>query len=162
MTQGPPTRRLTSNIRWGLTWAFWLAAAFSAWVLVLSLARRSWRLQFDDLEMTAAQIIAGYYAAALIAGSVLGLLRPLSRWRVGTFIIGAIAGTLVYATIGITMYGWNEALWVAPVLGLGTGGLGLVIQDEDRGRTVPNPQRVLLLISVAVVLLIVLWLMYWR
>ena len=162
MAQDPPMRTITPNIRWGLTWALWIATVFSAWVLALSLVRHAWRFKFDDLEMTAAQIVAGYYAAALIAGSVVGLLRPLLRWRIGTFVIGAIAGTLVYATIGLTMYGRNEALWVTPVLGLATGGLALVIQDEDRDRTVPNPRRVLLLTSIAVVLLIVLWFMYWR
>jgi len=47
----------------------------------------------------------------------------LFAWRIGTFVIGAIAGTLVYATIGLTMYGRNEVLWVTPVLGLATGGL---------------------------------------
>src|SRR5438094_8438841 len=127
------TGTLASNLRWGITWAIWIATGLSLWVLALALARRSWRLPLDDSEMTVAQVIAAYYAAALVGGTSAGVLRPFTRWRVGTFALGAVVSTLVYGTVGITMYGWSPVLWIAPGLGLCSGGLALVIQDEDRG-----------------------------
>ena len=161
MIEHPPGGSLRSNLRWGIRWALWIATGLSAWVLALALGKHSWRFRADDLEMSVSQVIAAYYAAGLIAGTGAGLLRPLTRWRIGTFVMGAIVSTLVYATVGFTMYGWSSALWIAPILGLSTGGLALVIQDEDRGETSANPRRLLGLALVAIVLLLVLWRLYW-
>jgi hypothetical protein len=151
----------TADVRWGIRWALRIATVFSAWVLVLALAKHSWRFRFDELEMTAGEIVAAYYAAALVAGTCAGVQRPLTRWRTGTFLLGAAVSALVYATVGITMYGWNKVLWLAPVLGLSSGGLALVMKDEEKGQTIPNRRRLFALIGLAVVLLVVLWRMYW-
>src|SRR5262249_6463172 len=77
------------------------ATALAVWVLVMAVIRGS--LYFAKYGMSAWQIIAGYYVAALMLAILLRLLWPLTRWAIGALATGALAGTLLYGTIGFLM-----------------------------------------------------------
>jgi hypothetical protein len=107
-----------------------MATAFSILVLILALLRRSW--YFDTYGMSAAQIIAGYYGAAVIGGITAGLLWPLTRWKLGSFVVGTVVGFIFYDCLGFLMYGWgSHLLWVGGIAGVIVGGgLGVVFHDQ--------------------------------
>jgi hypothetical protein len=149
-------RAVPCNIRWGLGWALALATGFSLWVGLLSFARRS--VHWPNLGMTTWGIIGGYYLAALLAGPVVGVLRPLTQRRVGTFFIGWVAGTIAYAAVGFVMpISRDLPWWFSAVPGLGMDGVALVLQDDERygGRAKPNPRFIagVLLVGAALALL---------
>ena len=41
-----------------------------------------------------------YLAAGAVAGAIVGLLRPLARWRLGATLLGMIGGTILYWSVG--------------------------------------------------------------
>jgi hypothetical protein len=114
-------------------WAF--AGVLSAWVLVLSLLQGSTR--FEKLGVTTGTIIGTYFAAGTVAGGLVGLLRPLTRSRVGAVIVGALAGIIVYTAISVGMDGWaNIDLVFGLICGIPVGGaLGYQLSGTCRQRT---------------------------
>jgi hypothetical protein len=119
------------GIRQGLAVGLVGATMLAAYVGVISLLRGSARWpQYGNISTWA--IIAAYYVAGTIGGAVVGALRPLSRWRLGQFARGWIGGTIVYASLGLPMgFGAGITFALASVLGLATGGLALVIKDDE-------------------------------
>jgi len=151
---------MLQNIRWGLRWSLWFATAFSAWVVVLSLARRS--VDWPEYGMTTWSIVGGYYLAAGIAGSVVGALRPMTRWRLGTFFLGWIGGTLVYTAIGFLMDGLKDVpWWIGAIPGLAFGGLALVMEDRDQGHTEANWRFIAVVVAIGAVLAVWMKLLGW-
>jgi hypothetical protein len=96
----PPFAR---NLLWGLACTLFGATALSVYVLVLTLVRRStW---FEPYGVTTWTIIGTYYGAGVLAGLVLGILRPLTHTLVGTLIVAVLAASIVYGAIGFAMDG---------------------------------------------------------
>jgi len=103
-------------------WTGAFAVLFSIWVLALSAFRGS--SSFEAYEMTAAEIIRAYFAAALIGGLVLGWARPLTSHRLGATIVGAVVGTVIYTSVAISMSGVQpRAVEAGLVLGVLVGGI---------------------------------------
>jgi hypothetical protein len=131
MSPSPAVRRsaFTQNIRWAFGWTFSFATAYSGYVLLVTLARRAtW---FESYQMSTWTIILGYYIAALLAGVALAVLRPWGNSRIGAYCLGAVIGFLVYGSIGVMMEGLKAVtFWMAAILSLFTGGLGIVVRDE--------------------------------
>lgn len=91
------------NLRWGIANGLGGAAAFSGIVLIISLLRGS--TQFVQYGATTWSIIGSYFAAGLIAGVVLGLLRPLAKYWLGTLITATLCSICVVGAIGYAMDG---------------------------------------------------------
>ncbi len=133
----PPSSGTTrvTDLRWGVKagWAF--AGVLSAWVLILSLLQGSTR--FEKLGVTTGTIIVTYFAAGTVAGGLVGLLRPLTRSRVGAVVVGALAGIIVYTAISVAMDGWaNIDLVFGAICGIPVGGaLGYHLSGTGRQRT---------------------------
>jgi hypothetical protein len=114
-------QELVGDVRWGIGWGLWIATGFSAIVLVLAGFRGS--TDYPELSLSTGSIILIYYGLALIAGSVLGVLRPFTRSKLGGFFVGWLIGFLVYAGAGLMIKGITLLMVpVAVVLGLGVGG----------------------------------------
>jgi len=155
MPQGPS---VGDNLRWSFGWTLAGATTFSLYVLLVALVRGS--VHFERQGVTVWQIIAGYYAAALVSGLALGLLRPLTDSRLGSYILGAVVGFCVYGAIGVGMYGPTaEVAGVAGVLALGTGGLGVVYYDGGPSFSASMPRAKLVAYGIALLAaLVLLWL----
>jgi len=124
-------QRLRKDLHWGLGWAWGFAAACSAWVLVMSIFRRS--LEWSEYNTTTFAIVGTYAVAGTGAGVLLGVLRPLTTRRWGAFLVGWLVGTLVYASVMVPMGLGREApWWLALVPGLLVGG-GLAVVWYDEG-----------------------------
>ena len=142
------------NLRWALSWAGWLAAAFSAWVVLASLARGSF--QWPEYHATTWKIILSYWVAALLGGGLVGLLRPVTQFRFGAFLVGWIAGTLVYGSVAVAGGFAKEApLWLAAIPGLIVGG-GLALVWFDEGPYVSQSETNWRFVAVVLVIAAVL------
>jgi hypothetical protein len=120
----PPgwTTRARTNVRWALGWSIPMALAYCAWAGVVALLQGS--THFDQFGVTLWTVMGTYLASALVAGILLGLCRPLLRWRLGAVVVGAVAGTSVYSAIGISMAGLQPTSFVVGTLcGVLVGGV---------------------------------------
>jgi hypothetical protein len=151
---------LEANLRWAFRWTFWFATIYSGYVAVLAISHgTTW---FPDYNLSLWTIVAGYYAAALFAGTALGLLRPLGSTRLGAYILGAIVGYLVYASVGVLIEPSLDALWFATIPALITGGLGVVFYDDPSpgsqwSPTIPKSRMVIYAVALLGAILL-LWL----
>jgi hypothetical protein len=68
-----------------------------------------------------------YLAAGVVGGAIVGALRPLARWRLGSTVLGMIAGTIAYWSTGpvVAVFTEMDALSMEHfLLSLGIGSLG--------------------------------------
>jgi hypothetical protein len=120
---------MSVNLRWGFGWSFPFAAFFS--VIALFIALRNGSLTFKQNGLTLWGVVGAYFLAATLAGFVLALLRPLTSYRFGAFILGAVIGFFAYGSIGVVMFGFKSIVpLVSGILAFFTGLLGIVFYDE--------------------------------
>lgn len=79
--------------------------------------------------MTTAGILAAYWVGALLCGAALGVLRPITRTRLGAFFLGWLVASVAYGSAVLLLP--DAEWWIAPFLGLVGGGMGVVWHDED-------------------------------
>jgi hypothetical protein len=142
------------NVKASVVVALATAMAFSAWVLVLSLLRGSF--SWPQYEMTTAQIVAGYFGAALVAGPVVGLLWPLTRWMSGAVVVGSVGGTIIYGAIGVAMGHAHEAWFIGAIPGVLIGGGLAAVWWSDAHPDLLRKDRtrpIALLLGVGIVLI---------
>jgi hypothetical protein len=121
---------LADNILWVIRWGITCAALFSIYVGVLFAIGHAELA--ETYGMTVGAIMVGYFAAGLVAGTVVGILRPLTRWIFDASLVGFVAGVGVAAALVIgeqSIADWSRAE-IIKVLVLGTlwgpaGGIGL-------------------------------------
>lgn len=112
---------LVDDLKWGIGWGLWMAAGFSGIALVVTGFRGS--ADYPDFGLTIRSIILLYFALGLIAGAVLGVLRPFTRTKSGGFFVGWLIGSLVYGGAGFLIPDVTIAMLpVALILGLAVGG----------------------------------------
>jgi hypothetical protein len=78
--------KVLKNLRWGLGAGLFFACFFSAWVAVVYLFRGS--APFEARSVTLLSTVARYFGGGLLAGAIVGLLRSLTRWRLGAMAVG--------------------------------------------------------------------------
>jgi len=157
------TRRsyFRANLKWAFGWTLSFATLFSAYVLVLSLARGStW---FEEYHSSSWTIILGYYVAAVPAGLALAVLRPLGSTRLGAYVVGVVIGFLVYGAIGVLMEGFAPLTFgIALIAGLVTGGLGVVTHDQGapgwRGSASLSTRKTIIYGVALLLAFVLLWL----
>jgi MFS family permease len=106
------------NIIWGVGMGLAIAALFSLLVTVLFLARPHRLMEEHAVSLGA--LILTYFIGGLGGGFIVGLMRPLSRWRAGSVATGIVSATFVYGAIGAAMYGpitrWREEHWIVAIV----------------------------------------------
>ncbi|SRR6266498_1785612 len=112
---------LLRNLQWGFVRAFIVAAGFSGIVAIQYLLKGPKFLEKYGVDLTG--LFSYYWFAALVIGVVLGLLRPITRYRSGAILTGVIVGLIGYGAASILMFGfprsWASEIWVIA----GSGGL---------------------------------------
>jgi hypothetical protein len=102
-------------------------------VLVLAALRRS--TTFVALGMTLWGVLLTYWIGAILAGLLLGALKPLTKYRAGAFAVGTLVGLAVYGTAMLALPEAHDAPWwlvLIPAVLVG-GGLGVVFYDDEEG-----------------------------
>jgi hypothetical protein len=102
----PLRQSLRGDLKWGVTWGLWFAGGYS--ILALGLYGLQGTLLGETSRFSLPLVILGYLAAGISGGSVVGLLRPVARGRVGATVLGAFIGVLVYFIAGITTLGARD------------------------------------------------------
>jgi hypothetical protein len=107
-------RSLLDNIRWGVSGGLFIAAAYCAWVIAVYILRGS--APFDRLGITLRAALGTYVAVGIVGGLIVGLLRPLTKWRPGAYFVGLVAGTFgasgVMAALSGPPTAWDFDEWV--------------------------------------------------
>ena len=44
-------------------------------------------------------VVTGYFVGGLLAGALVGALEPVSRWQLGTMLLGIVGGVIVYGAV---------------------------------------------------------------
>jgi len=89
-----------------------LAIIYCVWVVVLYLLGGS--EPFSRLGITLTRLILTYLAVGVVAGGVIGLLRPLTQTGLGAFLVGYPAAMPITAGLMICIYGW-PTIWTRRV-----------------------------------------------
>ena len=77
------------DLRWGIGWG--LFAGFFYSLVALAIYAFQGSRPFGSRGITFASTVAVYFFGGLTAGSIVGLLRPLTRLRVGAMAVGIVA-----------------------------------------------------------------------
>jgi len=83
-----------NNLRWG-AWNGLMYAVVAS-VIVASVALLQGKSNFPEYGTSLATLILLYIVTGLLAGAVVGILRPWTRNPLGATVVGAIAGIPVF------------------------------------------------------------------
>ena len=129
-----------ADVRWGVAAGACFAALYSGMAVVLYVLAGP--AQFGDKGLTLRATVAAYAAGGLAGGALVGLLRPLARWRAGAMLVGVAAAVPLTLALTLAMRGhpagWSEDVWgggalAAVALGLGCGFIAYEPPDAGRG-----------------------------
>jgi hypothetical protein len=123
-------RFLIDDLIWGIGWGLGLAALFCLWVALITMGQAdAVRTRYGA---TPTQIMVTYLVVGGVGGTLLGCCRPLTRHRLGAFLVGTVVGTMLYFAVGTAMTGFTtKTLLIASPLGIIVGGgLGVVWRDQ--------------------------------
>jgi hypothetical protein len=112
-------KTITDNLAWGIGWGLGFAVLVSIiagvrlfiglGVYGLTLAARDEISARNPEELTwVLAVFPLYFAAGILGGIVVGLLRPLTKYMPGSVSVGMIVGTIVYATMGTLAIGMEN------------------------------------------------------
>ncbi len=95
--------RRKPNLALGVVFGIGLATFYSLYVVGLYLFRGT--APFEANETTLGAVVAVYYFGGATGGAIAGLLLPLTTWRIGSTMVGMIAGLPVCFGVGFAIYG---------------------------------------------------------
>jgi hypothetical protein len=98
------------NIRWGVRGGLLAATGYSVWASAVYLVRGPGA--FDQHGTSLPEIIVLYFVGGLIAGAVVGALRPLTESREGMVVVGVVAALPILFALFFYLFGSPEA-WSA-------------------------------------------------
>jgi hypothetical protein len=111
--------RVARNLRWGIGWALAFAVVYLVWVTILFVI--GGQAVFARKHVTFQSTVFAYLVSALLSGTLLGLLRPLNRWRVGSALTGFVVGGAIGCTLMLALRPGSEIglyIFAAVVFGL--------------------------------------------
>jgi hypothetical protein len=121
------------NLRWGVLNGLAGAAAFSALLVILAILRGS--TNYEQYGTTTWGIVSSYFAAGLVAGIALGILRPITKHWLGILVTAILCSICIYGAVGYAADGRLD-LGMAVTLGTLVGGpVGVVaiLVDKRKG-----------------------------
>ena len=133
------------NIGWGLAWGCGYAVFFSVIALLIYLFGAS--TPFQANRTTLPVVLLAYLTGGLIGGVLVGLLRPLNRWKRGAALMGLVGASAAYSAIGIAASGWfwqwnPEDIFAAVAAPLLIGpALGVKIWKQERQEDAESQRR---------------------
>jgi len=131
---------LVANVRWGVTWGLRMAMLFCAWIGILVVLNWSFTLPVrSNHHVNAFAVVALYVGGGIIAGAIVGLLRPLERTMAGAMLTGFVAALPVFAGGSLllnSLSNWDITNTIVTLAGAGTLGpmMGAYLRadtDED-------------------------------
>ena len=103
-----PKSRLNADVRWALKGAYAVAAVYCLWVLGVYVIGGD--EPFTQLGVPFLSVEGFYLVAAGLAGLVIGVMRPLTRWAAGAYLVGYAAGMILSSCLAVLLSG-NPMHW---------------------------------------------------
>ena len=110
--------RVIRNVIWGVGYGLAFAALFMAWAVIARIIGGA--DAFGEKGTTLLTVLALYLFGGVAAGGIVGLLRPIVRWRIGSVLVGIIAAEVIYGAgwialnqprdKGAAMLDWQSAI----------------------------------------------------
>lgn len=107
------TRSLSTDLRWGLGWASGFVVAYCLIATIVFVIAGP-----PDGPVSFSQILLTYVLLGVVAGTLVGLLRPWFRTKSGATVCGMLVGTAVYLGGGMTVAGFGVLHQPGPVIAL--------------------------------------------
>lgn len=123
-------RRIRDDVRWGIGWGLEIAAVLSAIAVVGIIVRALVVGGVRGVPLILSFTLALYLFAAIVSGTVVGLLRPLARHWIGSALIGFLAALPVCVGTYAALVGLSQVSTPILILSAVTalllgGGLGI-------------------------------------
>lgn len=116
-----------ANIRWGITRGVQLALVYCVFALIISAANPD---AFAANDVTLQEILFLYVATGLVAGAIVGSMRPLLAEKRTAYFPAIVAATVSVFGAMVMLYGppqaWDQISWtMLPLAGalFGVGGV---------------------------------------
>lgn len=107
--------RIARDVKSGLLGGLGVSAVYCVWVLGVYALRGS--APFDRNGVTLPGVLVTYLTVGLLAGAVVGVLRPISRRPIGAYVVGFVAAFPIAAGIAVLVEGlparWDYTMWLA-------------------------------------------------
>jgi len=118
---------LARRIWWGARWGALFGVAFVAIAVVIYTL--SGQTAFEAHHTTFGRVVLTYFFGGVAAGVVVGIMKPLTRWKAGAAVVGFLAGMPVatimrFATDGFGPWHRSDTIDVivmSLILGVPTG-----------------------------------------
>lgn len=110
-----------ARVKLGIVLCLFIAAGFSAYVLLLYLVRGSQPFVANGTTISA--VVFSYFAWAVVGGVVIGISLPLARNRWGAALVGFLGmvpfyGMITFTDAGFSITGLHDVVKVLVVSGL--------------------------------------------
>lgn len=109
-----------ANLLWGVRWGAIMAFGYSLIAIAISILSLSTKLLHG--QVTIFQVVLTYWIGGIVGGAIVGLLRPLTRTKPGTALVGFVAAVPLTASIlGLThkpTTSWTRELVIILALSL--------------------------------------------
>jgi hypothetical protein len=92
---------LRRRIKVNLGYAIPMAAVLSVWAALVFSVRRADAAQLPPIALP--ELIASYFAGAILAAVILALLHPLWGWMLGKVVVSMVAAFPVGFMLGLTV-----------------------------------------------------------
>lgn len=128
---------LGRNVRWGLTQGVVFAVIACVTVTLFEIPR--WQMYREQAWL----VMGIYFASAIGAGAIVGVLRPLTRHLIGAMLVGIVAA-IPFGLVGSTISGSTSLKHIdwtfIAIIALPCGPLaGAIRWSQTWGRSRKNP-----------------------
>jgi hypothetical protein len=99
---------LVKNLKWGLGWGLTMAVGFTVIGAVAAIGASLDPTPRNDPSL--ASFVAFYFLAGTVGGLLFGLLRPITRYKVGAMLVGtavAAVSVALLARMFVVTDGWT-------------------------------------------------------
>lgn len=118
--RGVSERRFTkAKLLLGVLWG--LAAALITSVVAVAQYMITDGRAFDTHGITLGKVIALYFIGGIVGGAIVGLLLPLTKWRLGASVVGMVALAPFY--IGIALALGHKDIYSGLIAAVAIGGV---------------------------------------
>jgi len=100
---------LLRNVLWGVYWGICGAVFYSLVAGLIYLVGGS--EPFARHSSTLGMTIIGYFVGGILAGLIIGILRPLNRWAWGAGVVGFLAAIPIWAGMRVAIHGLKPVSW---------------------------------------------------
>lgn len=126
------------NAYWGIRWGLAFASLFSVWALVVLLL--GGEAAFRKQGITFWQTIGAYIGGGVLAGAVVGFLRPLLKWAWSAPLVGIVAAIPVglafdLATKGTRWMNVNSLITIG-IFSITLGAMSGLVLREVMGKQI--------------------------